>query len=1128
MKRDAASERQVQAAEPGVSTWVSANAGSGKTRVLTDRVARLLLEDVSPEHILCLTYTKAAASEMQNRLFKRLGGWAMKPDAALRTELSTLGITERMTNEKLRHARTLFARAIEAPGGLKIQTIHSFCAALLRRFPLEAGVGPNFKEMDDRAALQLRGDCVEQMALAADKALVARFAEQISAVDFDEICGEIIRNKALFSKTIDRDQIYGDLGLPVGFCQADLFSMVFTGGEDQLLNRLISALKTGSVTDQKNAGKLTEVKGRSLATLKVLENVFLAGAKTSTPFMAKLGKFPTKKLQIGALSGDMAQIDDWMRRVETAREHRLCLNIAEKTVSLGAFAQRFIQRYEAQKLQRGWLDFDDLILKARDLLTDPALAQWVLYRLDGGIDHILVDEAQDTSPVQWQVIERLAQEFTSGQGARSDIIRTIFVVGDKKQSIYSFQGADPSEFDRMKQEFGSKLTTLAQPFQDLTLEYSFRSAEAILRLVDCTFRDHIASGFGKTSLHRAFKTDMPGRVDLWPVVPRGAPDAESAWYDPVDRLGAQHHSIVLAHRVATEIQRLIDEKTLLPVGENAAIATQARPVQPGDFLVLVQRRSELFEELIRACKARGLPIAGADRLKVGAEIAVRDLTAVLAFLATPEDSLSLAVVLKSPLFGWDEQALFSLAHGRSEPFLWQALRQQRDRYPALVSMFETLMGQTDFLRPYELIERILTRYDGRRKLLARLGVEAEDGIDALLSQALSYEQGTTPSLSGFLIWMQTDKLQIKRQIDSNSNQIRVMTVHGAKGLEAPIVILPDTARRDIKIDDQILKRGDRPLWSGGADERPQISRDLIEQMKQRQDYERDRLLYVAITRAEKWLMVAAAGDLSKDGSDWYSRVSAGLSAAGATAHRFEFGVGQRVENGDWAALVSETPPPDAAGSPPPLPAFTAQPAPLVTAPTETLSPSNLGGAKALSDERGLDTETALQRGQLIHLLLEHLPARPESDWPVLATQLLSPINQACGAVDKAALLSEATVLLTKPDLRRIFTTEALAEVDVSADLPSLGGRRVHGTIDRLVIDKAEVLAIDFKSNVAVPSEVAHCPEGILRQMAAYAEALQQIYPDHKITMAILWTKTATLMSLPDRLLSDALSRADVS
>ena len=1127
MTRDAASERQVQAAAPGASTWVSANAGSGKTRVLTDRVARLLLEEVSPEHILCLTYTKAAASEMQNRLFDRLGSWAMKPDHDLRAELLELGVTGRLTGAKLRHARTLFARAIEAPGGLKIQTIHSFCAALLRRFPLEAGVSPNFKEMDERSAAELRTDCIEQMAQSADAMLVDRLASQISALDFDDIGAEIIRMKAAFSHAPNADAIYRDLGLLPGFCSGDLLDMVFIGGEGPLLDQLITGLATGTTTDLKNATKLSLAKGNCLSALLVLEDVFLSGSTSKEPFSAKIGKFPTKKLQIGALATVMPQIEDWMCRVEAARETRLGLSTAEKTVILGQFGQRFIQHYEAQKLLKGWLDFDDLILKARDLLTDPALAQWVLYRLDGGIDHILVDEAQDTSPVQWQVIEKLAQEFTSGEGARQNLIRTIFVVGDKKQSIYSFQGADPSEFDRMKDEFRRKLLALGQPLQDLTLEYSFRSAEAILRLVDATFEHHVASGFGKTSLHRAFKSDMPGRVDLWPLVERSAPAEESPWYDPVDRLGAQHHSVVLARRVAAEIQRMIVEKTPLPRGGKDDAASVARPVQPGDFLILVQRRSDLFQELIRACKLRDLPIAGADRLKVGAELAVRDLAALLSFLATPEDSLSLAVVLKSPLCGWDEQALFALAHGRDEPFLWQALRRQRARYPELVEMFETLMGQTDFLRPYDLIERILTRYDGRQKLLARLGGEAEDGIDALLSQALNYEQGTIPSLSGFLIWMQTDALEIKRQIDSNSNQIRVMTVHGAKGLEAPIVILPDTARRDIKITDQIVRHPEQPLWANSTAERPQITRDLIDGMKQRLIHERDRLLYVAITRAEKWLIVAAAGDLSQDGSDWYSRISAGLQTIRATGHDFGFGRGLRLQTGDWARLDFGTEKPPVLGGFAVLPPHFCQPAPKVFPPEKTLAPSSLGGVKALSDARGTDVEAALQYGHLIHLLLEHLPGRPQSDWPELANQLLARASCDAKNLDASAVIAEVTALLTTPELSHIFASQALAEVAISATVPDLEGRRIQGSIDRLLVNRDEVLAVDFKSNAAVPSDAALCPEGILRQMAAYSAALKLIYPDKIIKISILWTKTATLMPLCDSALRAALTRAEV-
>ena len=406
----------------------------------------------------------------------------------------------------------------------------------------------------------------------------------------------------------------------------------------------------------------------------------------------------------------------------------------------------------------------------------------MLYRLDGGIDHILVDEAQDTSPDQWDVVEKLAQEFTSGEGARSDVERTIFVVGDKKQSIYSFQGADPQAFDRMQQEFGRRLAESGSKLWDSTLEYSFRSSSAILSLVDILFENRAEAGFHKDSLHRAFKADLPGRVDLWPVVEKVEEDDDGDWTDPVDRPGARHHTVILAEKVAQSIKDMIDRGETIPEDGETPGTFVRRKVQPGDFLILVQRRSDLFAEIIRACKALRLPIAGADRLKVGAELAVKDLAALLSFLATPEDSLSLATVLKSPLFGWTEQQLFDLAHRRQEQFLWAALRQRAEEFPETLDILNDLRGQIDFLRPYDLIERILTRHDGRRKLLGRLGAEAEDGINALLSQALAYERTDIPSLTGFLVWIQTDDLEIKRQMSGVGNMIRVMTVHGSKGL----------------------------------------------------------------------------------------------------------------------------------------------------------------------------------------------------------------------------------------------------------------------------------------------------------------------------------------------------------
>ncbi|MFK7751660.1 MAG: double-strand break repair helicase AddA, partial [Sedimentitalea sp.] len=862
--------RQVQAARPDASTWLAANAGSGKTRVLTDRVARLLLSGVQPQHILCLTYTKAAASEMQNRLFERLGGWAMLSDTKLTQALDQLGLDGAITPDRLLTARTLFARAIETPGGLKIQTIHSFCAALLRRFPLEAAVSPQFSEMEDRAAALLRTQIIDDFAGGPEAGLIDGIARYETDTGLDGLIGDVVRQRGVFSQSVTRDDLCRALALAPGYERADLRAQVFLGSEAQILRDLVVALQAGSKTDQKAAAKLGHIDTPDVADLPLLETVFLNGKGAKVPFGAKVGTFPTKATR-DTIAGLMPQLEAWMERVADAREARLSLLTLDKSLALIRFAQAFLPEYERRKQLRGWLDFDDLIQRARLLLNDPRVAEWVLYRLDGGIDHILVDEAQDTSPAQWDVIEKLTQEFTSGQGARTDVLRTIFVVGDKKQSIYSFQGADPDAFDRMQAHFGARLAAAGQTLEDLTLEYSFRSASVVLGLVDQVFQGQDAAGFPRGGLHRAFKSDLPGRVDLWPVVPKNDDKDERAWSDPLDRPSAQHHAVVLANHIAAEIKHLIDSGATIPVDADPGKFAR-RAVQAGDFLILVQRRSDLFSEIIRACKAADLPIAGADRLKVGAELAVKDLGALLAFLATPEDSLSLATVLKSPLGGWDEQALFDLAHRRTGPYLWQALRDRGAEFPETLAFLNDLRDQTDFLRPFDLIERVLTRHDGRRKLLGRLGPEAEDGINALLSQALAYERTEVPSLTGFLAWMETDDLEIKRQVSAAGDMVRVMTVHGAKGLEAPVVILPDTGPRPVRDRDSMADLGGTTIWKPRADDHPTALRSYGDARRLREEQERQRLLYVALTRAEKWLIVAAAGDPDKMDDSWYQNV----------------------------------------------------------------------------------------------------------------------------------------------------------------------------------------------------------------------------------------------------------------
>ena len=1104
--RNDATLRQIEAADPGNSTWLAANAGSGKTRVLTDRVARLLLDGTQPQRILCLTYTKAAASEMQNRLFRRLGEWAMLDDAALTQALWDLGAERSLSADRLREARTLFARAIETPGGLKIQTIHAFCASLLRRFPLEAGVSPNFSEMEERSASLLRAEIVDALADGPDQAHVADVARYGGGDDFDGLTSALVRLQTAFETPLSEAEIKAAFGLGPDLRAEDIIAGVFAPGTLGVLADLIPFLKAGSKTDQKAAETLQSVTGTELP---LLESVLLTGAGAKVPFSAKIGSFPTKSTQ-KSCADLMPALEALMTRVEDARSQRLSLEAASKSAALHRFAARFLPEYARRKQLRGWLDFDDLILKAESLLNDPAVAAWVLYRLDGGIDHILVDEAQDTSPAQWNVIEKLAQEFTSGLGARADTPRTIFVVGDKKQSIYSFQGADPDAFDRMQADFAARLDGSGTRLHDLTLEYSFRSSQAILHLVDLVFEGQEGAGFPRGALHRAFKSELPGRVDLWPVVePVDDPD-ERDWHDPVDRRSPQHHTVILATRIAAEIKRMIASGQTLP----DASGTRRRPVRAGDFLILVQRRSDLFAEIIRACKAERLPIAGADRLKVGAELAVKDLGALLSFLSTPEDSLALATVLRSPLFGWSEQQLFDLAHRREGRFLWQSLRERNEEFPGTLSVLNDLRGQTDFLRPYDLIERILTRHDGRRLLLGRLGAEAEDGINALLSQALAYERTEVPSLTGFLSWMQTDDLEIKRQIDNASDMIRVMTVHGSKGLEAPIVILPDTGKRRPPPDDEIMVAGGLPLWRMTRDSAPPVLSEARDTAQNKILKERQRLLYVALTRAETWLIVAAAGELDKKGTDtWYQQVEAGLHKAGAVATDLPGGQGVRLTHGDWdtAPLIAEQ-----TATPPPvdLPPYLRLPAPDPAPVPQTRSPSDLGGAKALPGEGGRDTEAALKRGSLVHRLLEQLPPNAPDLWESDAKALT-------GAEFRADILAEARDVLMSKATSFLFSDDALSEVPVSAQI---GQMRIHGSIDRLVVRGDTVWAIDFKTNGVVPQTPAQCPDGILRQMGAYGAALMQIFPEKQIRLAVVWTAHATLMELPHELVTSALQR----
>lgn len=1101
---DTAQQAQRRAADPAGSVWVAANAGSGKTRVLTERVARLLLEGAPPQKILCLTYTKAAAAEMQSRLFGMLGGWAMMEEGALRQQLSTL--TGGEISIDLDQARRLFAEALETPGGLKIQTIHAFCDSLLRRFPLEAGAPPSFRMLEGREQKVLVAEIMDDLAGGP---VFQDIAALLNEDAVESLAQDVIANRDRFAGEVDEAVIAEAFNAAPPFDQNAAKLAAIEALDDQALLAMIAAYAVGSKKDVERGTLLqgaVEAKGITLAD--ALGKAFLtkAGAPVKQPAF-KEAKAAEPNWE--ALTNHLIDI------AVGVREAQLAALAADRTARLMRFGAALVERYEAAKAAQALLDFDDLVGKAQALLTSSEMAQWALYRLDGGVDHILVDEAQDTSPEQWAVIRAIAEEFHAGEGAR-DGGRTLFVVGDEKQSIYSFQGAAPGEFDRMRRHFDERFLAAETPMRGEALAASFRSAPAILTAVDAVFEGGAAEGLsaaGAPVTHLAFHQSRAGRVDLWPLVEPDDDAPEPEPWSPVDMPAPREPRARLAGIIADHIADLLDSGAKLP-GDGRAIT-------PGDIIILLQSRKPMMAPLIRGLKQRGVPVAGADRLMLTEELAVKDLLALLRFAATPDDDLTLAALLRSPLFDVSEEALFDLAH-RRKGTLWMAVRDQETRE---ATVLRQVRKHADFLRPYEILEHMLVQEGGRTRMLARLGPEAEDPIDELLAQALAYEAVEPPSLEGFLGWMARGDEEIKRDQEGAGGQVRVMTAHGAKGLEAPVVILPDTMRGVRNDRGQLAKveMAGRPraAWKGKKGEEPALLAAAREAASRAEVEENRRLLYVAMTRAEDWLIVAGAkGKRPSDQADtWYGMVEAGLDrlnaavAEGATPEGLE---------GDVRRLATgETPRDDKA--------VTAEEAGKATTPAwaltkpetarkqrlEPVAASSLGPAhESAPGAGGLPPEIARRRGEAVHAALEL--GADDSDLirsiiaataPELPPDLLIPA------------VAEAAAARALPAAARYFAPDAVAEAAVSL---TLGAKRIAGRIDRLCVTATEVAFVDFKSDATPPPPDAP-PAAYLAQLAAYRAALQRIYPDKSIVAEILWTAIPRLDRIESRLLDNALA-----
>jgi ATP-dependent helicase/nuclease subunit A len=1146
------------AADPAISAFVTANAGSGKTKTLIDRVARLLLAGAEPEAILCVTYTKAAAAEMQRRLFERLGEWCVTPDVKLREQLGALEGRDPLGFDHiaLSKARGLFAKALETPGGLKIQTIHAFCEKLLRRFPLEAGVSPGFQVMDDSASAAIAQGALRQVATYVtdhDDAFAvayARFSVALDFASFEAMFATFESQRGAIGEYLEKvgglvgavEDVWKVCGFHYGAHSVEAVIAEAMAELDRDLWRSIAdVLLNGTKTDIKCAGQLQAVANDLDADLDQALGVLFTEKGVGTPMT-----WPAKTSGLKSREDLRARLLAEQERLEEAREWLRAARVAEDSSDALRLAALYVTSHQIEKDARGALDFADLIDRTRVLLTQKVDAAWVLYKLDGGIDHILLDEAQDTAPEQWAILRALTSDFFAGAGAvrwraqhQDADARTLFVVGDEKQSIYSFQGADPQRLLAETQGYIAQITAAERVGKAVPLTMSYRSTVEVLSFVDALFsapetRSGVPAPAGEDVVrHQPFRIDHKGCVDLWPLERELPGEEREAWDAPLDAESEQGANRRLAEKIAGEIQALIARGDAVFDKETR----QWRPAHPGDILVLVRRRKALFEEVLRALKRRGVPVAGADRLSLSAHIVFDDLLALGRFCLFPDDDLTLAALLKSPFCGLSDEDLYALAKGRSGT-LWAVLDARSLEHPiwtAAHALLRWALAESRRKQPFEFYAQLLGRVDdtvrsNRAKVLTRLGEEAVEALDEFLAQILAAEQRGVRDLEALVADFASLDIVVKREMEGARHEVRVMTAHGSKGLEAPIVFLPETTMKGGARGSPLMRTRDGGfLWCASKANDCEASADARELREKKDAEEALRLYYVALTRARDRLILCGRIDAkTKDENvgGWYA------AAQAAFAHGdIEPGVREISDDGRKRfgpdPMRAEAQAPRAAPAPIPTPAWTLAPAAPETPAARYAAPSTLEDEVRGSAPSPLAQVSGLgryRRGEIVHRLLQLLPDIEPVGRRTAAGRLLAAERDLTDD-QRAEMASAAFGVLEDSRFAAVFGPGSRAEVSVAGGAATLPATlRIAGRVDRLVVTPQRVLVVDYKTNRPSPDRIENADPAYLAQMAVYAAVLAEVFPDRPIEAAIVWTDGPKLMAVPEKVMAAALAR----
>jgi len=1128
---------QARAVNPADSVWLSASAGTGKTQVLSARVLRLLLQgDVAPEQILCLTFTKAGAAEMAARVNEVLARWVRMEETALFLDLEAIGApTDQPTRDR---ARTRFAAVLDcAGGGLRIDTIHAFSQWLLGAFPEEAGMAPGTQPMEDRDR-ELLGHRVlaellvdwqatgEHAAIAALEDLSLRMGPEKTRGWLMRCAGarELWWGPGAWQEPL-RSRVDRVLGLPAGAGPESLAELCADGLFDcAALQRCLEVNRAwGTATGLKTVDAIAEwLAGEGAVRSEGYDALARAlFTKEGSP----RGLKSLEKLDAN-YEGMALRVRDSIDRV---RERAGLLDLAAFLTPALSLGRRFALAWDEAKLREGLIEFDDLIRRAATLLATGD-GQWIRYKLDRRFDHILVDEAQDTNQAQWSIIGALTEDFFAGQGQHDNKLRTIFVVGDYKQAIFRFQGTSPENFREAKDRFAQAMLDRldnarllperieARELVELGLGRSYRTSQHVLDFVDAAIDQIGPAAMGLD--HRPpphVGERRPGLVTLWRPVP-----AQPGEDDELDEEGAEGWLSAperrMADRIAAQVKGMI--------GSFALAKGTPRLAGAGDIMVLVRKRRELAGLIVARLHAAGVPVAGVDRLRLAAPLAVRDLMAALRFAAQPLDDLSLASLLVSPLIGWSQDQL--LQHGWREDKvpLWDHLRRS-DHADVLTLrvLLDPLLARADYEPPHALLHWLLVGpWQGRRQLVGRLGREANDPIDELVNAAMAFAAAHVPGLTAFIRWFDAGEGELKREQAGAGGVVRVMTVHGSKGLQAPIVILADATgdpdaspTRDLTLAERVPGGATRsvPLPDLSKEHKlgPVGLAEAAAKAEERQEHW--RLLYVATTRAEEALFIGGAlgrRETEPAADSWYARLSPLMWGAENDDPIW----GGRRQMGELAQVAPSRQQGELA-IPFVPPGWAVRPIGDEPRPPRPLAPSAAG------DDLGADpplppgeASFAARRGTLIHRLIERLPAMPHEARAAQGAAWLARQAGDLSAEARGEMLERTLAVLAEPAFAELFGPDALPEVPLAA---LVDGQVISGTADRLLVTPERVLVADFKTARRPPASGAAIPLSTRRQMAAYVAALGAIYPGRRIEAAVLYTQVPVLFVLTPELLA---------